>query len=273
MKRSIPAHLGPVLAALSLGAVSSAPAQDYAVLQFPATITVGTGSATPLIFGQFYSPGITEPPGPAASVVGEIGYGPTGSDPTVNPGAWTWASAVFNAQYGNNDEYMATFTFTAPGSFDYAARFSRTPGTWVYGDLDGNLNGYSADQAGKLTVTATPGFYPVPPCRLVDTRATQPLDTLSTRTFVVTGACEIPAAAASISVNMVGVGPAAAGYITLFPGDAAVAPVVSSLNFSPGQTRANNAIVLASDGTGRLNVKNGSAGTLHFVLDVTGYFY
>jgi len=38
-------------------------------------------------------------------------------------------------------------------------------------------------------------------------------------------------------------------------------------------TRANNAVVLlATDGTGTIKVKNGSAGVVHFVLDVNGYF-
>jgi hypothetical protein len=57
-----------------------------------------------------------------------------------------------------------------------------------------------------------------------------------------------------------------------YPGDGAP-PRVSSVNFSAGQTRANNAVVpLALDGTGGINVKNGSAAAVHVVLDVNGYF-
>lgn len=38
-------------------------------------------------------------------------------------------------------------------------------------------------------------------------------------------------------------------------------------------TRANNAVVLlATDGSGTIGVKNGSAKAVHFVLDVNGYF-
>jgi hypothetical protein len=48
---------------------------------------------------------------------------------------------------------------------------------------------------------------------------------------------------------------------------------VSTINFSPGQNRANNAVLrLAVDGTGTIKVKNASAGTVDFVLDVNGYF-
>jgi hypothetical protein len=73
---------------------------------------------------------------------------------------------------------------------------------------------------------------------------------------------------------MTAAGAMAPGYLTLYPGDVASAPVVSSINFSLGQTRANNAIVsLAADGTGTLKVKNGATGTVDFVLDVSGYFF
>jgi len=56
------------------------------------------------------------------------------------------------------------------------------------------------------------------------------------------------------------------------PGDGAT-PVATSINFSPGKTRANNAVVaLASDFSGKVKVRNGSTGTVHFILDVNGYF-
>ena len=60
--------------------------------------------------------------------------------------------------------------------------------------------------------------------------------------------------------------------LTLFPGNG-IAPPTSSVNFAPGQTRANNAIVLLSTDThGSLAVLNGAAGTVHVILDVNGYF-
>jgi hypothetical protein len=74
-------------------------------------------------------------------------------------------------------------------------------------------------------------------------------------------------------VNLTAVGASAAGYLTLFPGNALGPPLASSINFTAGATRANNAIVpLATDGAGTIQVKNGSAGAAHVVLDVNGYF-
>jgi hypothetical protein len=121
--------------------------------------------------------------------------------------------------------------------------------------------------------------YTVPPCRVVDTRrAPGPsggpmLAGNSTRSFKVAGACGIPSTAVAVSVTVTAVGAAAPGYLTLFPGDHDVAPLASSVNFATGLTRANNAIVpLATDGSSTIEVKNASAGAVHFVLDVNGYF-
>jgi hypothetical protein len=51
-----------------------------------------------------------------------------------------------------------------------------------------------------------------------------------------------------------------------------VAPLATSIAFGAGQTRANNDVLsLAADGTG-FKVRNGSAGAVHFILDVNGWF-
>ena len=72
-------------------------------------------------------------------------------------------------------------------------------------------------------------------------------------------------------MNLTAVGATARGYLTLYPGDAASPPTVSNVNFNPGVTRANNAVLrLAKDGTGTIRVKNGSAGTVDCGSDSTG---
>ncbi len=142
-------------------------------------------------------------------------------------------------------------------------------------------NGLTATLAsGYFYFTPPPAasFYTLAPCRLVDTR--NPNGALGgpaipasvRRNFPLTGTCGVPASAKAISVNLAVTGPTAAGFLKLFPGDG-IAPLSSSINFSAGQTRANNAVVLlATDGTGTLAVLNGSAGPVHFILDVNGYF-
>jgi hypothetical protein len=60
--------------------------------------------------------------------------------------------------------------------------------------------------------------------------------------------------------------------VRLYPADVAV-PLVSTINFTAGLTRANNAIVAAAaDGSVAITVKNSSVGSVEFILDVNGYF-
>jgi hypothetical protein len=119
-------------------------------------------------------------------------------------------------------------------------------------------------------------FYTVTPCRLADTRGANgpALAAGSTRTFTVTGGpCEVPASAVAVSVNLTAVEASVNGNLVVFPGDWVIVPSASTLNFAAGVTRANNAVVLlATDGTGTIRVKNRSSGAVHFVLDVNGYF-
>jgi hypothetical protein len=120
-------------------------------------------------------------------------------------------------------------------------------------------------------------FYTLTPCRVVDTRGGTPpiggpvLAASEQRVLTLAGFCGIPTNAVAISVN-VAVVPAAAGYMTLFPGNG-VNPGSSTINFGAGQVRGNNAILrLATDGSGTVAVLNGSSGANHFILDVNGYF-
>jgi hypothetical protein len=120
-------------------------------------------------------------------------------------------------------------------------------------------------------------FYSVTPCRMIDTRnAAGPLggpalESGAVRIFVVTSVCGVPSSAKALSVNLTVAQPAAVGYLSLLPGDQAGVPAVSAIAYAPGQTRANNAIArLAIDGSGGLKVF--SASSVHFILDVNGYF-
>ena len=67
---------------------------------------------------------------------------------------WNWLAAIPNEDYGNDDEYMLHVQLNLPpGLYDYAYRFSGDSGTtWTYCDLNGSADGYTTDQAGKLTV-------------------------------------------------------------------------------------------------------------------------
>ena len=118
------------------------------------------------------------------------------------------------------------------------------------------------------------------PCRIVDTRnANGPTGGPAlvggvVRSFPIAGSCGVPADATAVAVNVTIVSPTAAGDLRLFP-SGITPPVVSAINFSAGQTRANNGIFGLNGTTpGSLDVQADMAGggTTHFLLEVTGYF-
>lgn len=120
-------------------------------------------------------------------------------------------------------------------------------------------------------------FFTVLPCRVVDTRnpagprGGPGLVGGTDRAFTIAGNCGIPASARAVFMNMVVTGATAPGHLRLHPGGTAV-PLASSINYSAGQTRANNAVIPLSM-LGDLAAFAGQAsGTAHFVLDVYGYF-
>jgi len=78
--------------------------------------------------------------------------------------------------------------------------------------------------------------------------------------------------AKSISVNLTVTQETAAGSLAAYAGNG-TPNGTSSISFAAGATRANNAIVcLSTDGAGSIGVENDAAGTVHFILDVNGYF-
>jgi hypothetical protein len=91
------------------------------------------------------------------------------------------------------------------------------------------------------------------------------------RAYGVAGVCGVPAGASAVSLNVTVTQPAAAGNLQIRPAGVAP-PLASTLNYGPGQTRANNAVAALS-ANGRLVVGcSQGAGSVHVVMDVNGYF-
>ena len=121
-------------------------------------------------------------------------------------------------------------------------------------------------------------FYTLSPCRVLDTRNPNgpqggpQLGAFGERTFPVAGLCGVPTDALAVVVNLTVLTPSAQGNLSAYPGNAFYLGT-SILNFPPGANLANNAIIsLATDGAGTVKIRNGSPGTSHVILDVTGYF-
>jgi hypothetical protein len=138
-------------------------------------------------------------------------------------------------------------------------------------DLVLDINGYFVPNS---NVTAL-AFYPVTPCRLVDTRlATAPLAgpflaAAVARTFpVLSGPCNLPATAQAYSMNFTAVPHGPLGFLTTWPAGQPQ-PLASTLNAHLGGITANAAIVPAGS-NGDISVF--ATDNSDLVIDVNGYF-
>jgi hypothetical protein len=140
--------------------------------------------------------------------------------------------------------------------------------------LDCGLTMDSAKSVTALFSSPPTSYYTVTPCRAYDSRDAGPGGALAAgidKTILVAGDCGVPATAKAVSLNVTVVSPSTGGHLRLFASDTP-RPGTSLINYSSGQTRANNAVVsLGADGALIVYV-NQPGGTVHAVLDVNGYF-
>ena len=171
---------------------------------------------------------------------------PVFSDRFASPGPPT-VSGVALDSWGN-----ATVAFSAAGDI-FALRYGETP-----------------------TVTGPLSFLAVEPCRAFDSRdpvlgGPNPLPGPSDQTIALAGVCGVPTTAKAVSLNVTAVGATQPGNLVLFPAGQS-APLTSVINYSAGQTRANNATVgLGPNAALALRVNQGG-GTVHVLVDVVGYW-
>jgi hypothetical protein len=138
-------------------------------------------------------------------------------------------------------------------------------------DLVLDINGYFVPN----TSTTALAFFPVTPCRLVDTRlAAAPLGgpslaATAARTFpILSGPCNLPATAQAYSMNFTAIPHGPLGFLTTWPAGQ-TQPLVSTLNASLGGITANSAIVPAgTNGDVSVFVTDNA----DLVIDVNGYF-
>src|SRR5581483_347710 len=110
-----------------------------------------------------------------------------------------------------------------------------------------DVNGYFVPASGSSNLA----FYPVTPCRLVDTRGSNAplagpsLTANQTRTFpLLSGPCNIPASARAVALNVTVVPPDSFVYLSIGPSGGSQ-PVVATSNAPTGAVTANAAIVPA----------------------------
>jgi hypothetical protein len=181
------------------------------------------------------------------------------------------------------------FRLDQSGSVFAAGDFSIVPGTLVhlaFGPFGNSQALYYTTYASGGQVRRISGpapaaatkYFTLTPCRLADTR--QPAGPTggpalaggASRTFVAAGGCGVPSGAAGVAINLTVTNPTAAGSLTVYPAGMTV-PATSTLNFSGGQTRANNAVTqLGPAGDLAISCAMPSGSTTDVIIDLVGYF-
>jgi hypothetical protein len=111
---------------------------------------------------------------------------------------------------------------------------------------------------------------PVQPCRLFDARSTPDLGRLDATTWriQVSGRCGVDADAGAVAIGIVAVEAREAGFVTAWPSGVA-RPEASNLNFAPGNTVANSAVVQLGP-SGSIDVY--VSATAKLIVDVSAAF-
>lgn len=265
----------------------------------------GTGNA---IRGNsiFSNPGLgieLAPPGVTANDPGDIDTGPNnlqnfpvidtatsgGGSTNIQGTLHSSASSTFQLDFfsipfcddsghGEGKTYLGSTTVNTDGSGN--GSFNVTLPVAVA--LPGRVAATATDAAGNTSefsacISLAAQFHTVSPCRVVDTRDPNgpyggpALAANTDRSFTLAGSCGIPATAQAVSLNFTVTGSTGPGHLTVYPLGSPL-PLASTMNFSAGQTRANNAIVPL--GAAGAIVTHGAltSGTVHLIIDTNGYF-
>ncbi|MET9885730.1 hypothetical protein ABZZ20_21850 [Streptomyces sp. NPDC006430] len=132
-----------------------------------------------------------------------------------------------------------------------------------------------ADVTGYFTQSASSGYTPLNPARIVDTRSglgTAQGQVAGQTSFGVqiSGQGGVNPGATAVALNVTVTNPRQDGHLTVYPGGQQ-APTASNVNFTADQTIANSVIVPVGP-DGKINVRNGAWAGIDVIVDVVGYY-
>ncbi len=169
------------------------------------------------------------------------------------------------------DDTLGPLSFSPALSADGRRVAFTTDAAFVQGDLNVNWDVYLWKDDGG----GTPGGpIPLPTCKLLDTRrrADRPALTSNVqRTVTVRGACGVPATAKQVVVKVTALAASGKGNLRFYPGAVTATPS-GILRFERNATRTETfTLPLSTNGTLTILPFVASRGTVHGVVEVTGY--
>lgn len=194
--------------------------------------------------------------------------GSTSSDPDAED---TIAEHTFDFGDGSapvtQGSPTVSHTYTVPGNYNASLTVK-------------DSRGKSSANVATAVIQVMPegDFYTVTPCRLLDTRSQEdgaapvPSGTDRILDVVAVTRCGVSPLAHAVALNVTVIQTTASGRVTVYPADQSLPPT-STLNFPVGVTRANNTLIMLSpDDRIKLRPVLNGGGSVHLVVDVTGFF-
>ena len=240
----------------------------------PSVANTGAGTST------YYDRGAVEyedPMAPAVTLDTRTGTAPATITATESLATTGWATPTqWKVDFGDGSEPTVTstpsavkHTYTATGK--YTVTVTAT-------------DGYGSDGRGSSSATTSEWilsdyvFHPVTLTRILDTRngtgrggVIASVKPNSALVLKVEGAGPLPASGvAAVTLNLTLTNPTGSGNISAYA-DGSTRPSTSNLNFSAGQTVANQVIArVGADGA--VDLYNQGTGTVDLIADVAGYY-
>lgn len=180
------------------------------------------------------------------------------------------APATSNLNFAKG-QTVANLVFASVGSNGVVDFYNNSAGTTqVVADVEGYFLRSNVEK-----------YYTTPPIRILDTRKGTGTGKIAkvaaggNVTLTVGGAGTVPASANAVDLNITAVNGSLGGSISAYPGNGTYT-ATSNVNYAPGQTVANNAIVAlskdTSSGYDQITLHNSSSGTVDLIADLSGYF-
>lgn len=236
----------------------------------PLVTNTGTGT-------RYYDRGAFEFQDPIEFTLATLATRTMGSAPqqiTFTPGIsspWSQDKVTYTYDFQDGTPGLVTTSSTITHTFPLAGRQ-----TVIVSATDGYGKTQPTDPGGRIQVAVGADYTPLTPVRILDTRkaigvaSTTPVAPNSTVVLAVTGAAGVPGTGVSaVTMNVTAVGATASGYLTVYA-DGSPRPVAANLNFASSAAVPN--LVTVPVVNGRVAFYNSSAGTVHVLADLEGFY-
>jgi len=254
----------------------------------------GTGDSTCAVAGSYYTPLAPKRVLDTRNAIGVSTKAPVAPRGTIT----VPVAGITSVPLANLTAIVMNVTVTRPTKSGYLTAYTGSirptasnlnfvanqsiPNLVTLPVIDGNVHIYNGSDGSAHIIADFVGYYGpggygfkpmTAPVRVLDTRhavgivSSTPIAGATTVTLNISA--KLPAGATAAVLNVTAAQATQSGFVTVYPFGQA-APNASNLNYQHNQTVANLVIVPVTNG--KVNITNTSAGTVHLIADLAGYY-